>query len=119
MEPLTWATEVPKEWSEFKQACSEEEPCPGMQTCMSERSIYVWEAHSDTEWSTGFGCYNDATRCDGGYAETEYDDHEDDGSYSYWESQCDLHFLTANSGATKSASIAALASLIAFSMALF
>ena len=90
---------------------------------MSERSIYVWEAHTDTEWQVGHGCYNDATKCEGGFAETDYDDHEDDGSYSYWELQCDLDFPTeaydANSGAMKSAGIATLATLIAFSAAFF
>ena len=61
MEPLTFAESIPKVWSEseFKQVCSEEEPCPVNFTCMSERSIYVWEGTVDTEWAVGHACITD------------------------------------------------------------
>ena len=123
MDPLTWATGVPKEWSEFKEACSEDAPCPGTQTCVSERTIYVADGEYDTEWLVEHGCYNESHNCETGYAETELDDNENDGSFSYWEKQCDLDFpteaYTASSDAMKGASVAMLASLIAFSMNLF
>ena len=75
---------------------------------------------------TGFGCYNgaevDCTGEDKDYAETWLDDNMDDGSFEYWELQCDLDFPTeayvAGSGAMKSVAVA-MASLIAFSAALF
>ena len=90
---------------------------------MSERTIYVWAAEVDTEWIVEHGCYNESPDCETGYAETELDDNEDDGSYSYWEKQCDLDFPTeaysAYSGAMKGASAAMVASLIAFSSILF
>ena len=124
MEPLTNGTSVPKEWSEYKQRCSKEEPCPATETCMAERSIYVSEDGTDLEWTVGHGCFVEGISCEGGTAFTFADpDAGDDGSYWYGEIQCDLDFpyevYNVNSGAMKSAGIATLASLIAFSMNLF
>jgi len=123
MDPLTWAKEVPKEWSKFEQACNEKISCPEELTCMSERFIYGWTKDTLFEWDVGHGCYNNGTKCEGGYAEMFFDETEGNLDYSYWEVQCDLDFPTeaynANSSAMKSASIATFASLIALSSILF
>ena len=86
-------------------------------TCIAERWTYV-ENGVDIEWSRGHGCYSyEGLECPmDDFAQT-MDVNENESEY--YEASCDLDYAETFSMSVKSASLAAVTTLLAMSATMF
>ena len=100
--------------------CNADTPCPDSDyECFAERWTYV-ENGVDIEWSRGHGChsYQDLKCPLDDFAQTMDDESNENGS-EYYEASCDLDYAETFSMSVRSASLAAVTTLLAISATMF